>query len=442
MRLSPTLTLLACAVCAAAADPATALDQAIATLPQQPAPAAHSHAAPTLRLIDISLAVVAAAGASTATDHELEGLAAGGHDPNRRGFTLQGAELSLAGAVDPYFTAEAHLVAAPEHGVELEEAFLTTTSLPYGLEAKAGYQLIEFGRVNTTHAHAASWINQPVVASRLLGGEGSRSSGARLAWLSPLAWYSTVTLGAFNSDDASLVSFRGEAAGHHDHEHGDEAERTLGGRLRADELTTGSWSDLVWLARWENAADLSGIEGKLGLSWLGGANATGDGQRSDLYGLDLVVSAKPTGGTITSIKAVAEGILRRATVAESMDSGEDPSDPADDFLAPAATLTDWGVYAQIEVGFGERWSAGVRGEYATARGDSVEHEGLLDHNADAMRDARLRLSPLLAWRPSEFSRLRLQYDFDRAEHLDEKDTAHSVWLGLDVLIGAHPAHGF
>jgi hypothetical protein len=42
--------------------------------------------------------------------------------------------------------------------------------------------------------------------------------------------------------------------------------------------------------------------------------------------------------------------------------------------------------------------------------------------------------------PSEFSRLRLQYNIDDADHLDE--VAHSVWLGLEVLIGAHPAHSF
>ena len=44
-------------------------------------------------------------------------------------------------------------------------------------------------------------------------------------------------------------------------------------------------------------------------------------------------------------------------------------------------------------------------------------------------------------RPSEFTRLRLQYDFDHAEFLSEKD-AHSVWMGIEVLYGAHPAHQY
>lgn len=442
--LAPTLLLLSASVAAVAADAAAeALDRAVAGLPPAgPAAVPPGHAAPGLRLIDLSLAVAGAAGASTASDHELEGLQAGGHDPGRRGFSLQTAELSLSGAVDPYFTAQAHIAASPEHGVELEEAHITTTALPYALEARAGYQLIEFGRVNPSHMHGWTWIDQPVIASRLLGGDGSRAAGARLAWLAPVGWYSQLSVGAYNSDDGSLASFRGEAGGHDHEDHGDEPERSLGGRLRAEELETGSMADLLWLARWENAGDLGGAEVKLGLSWLGGANATGAGMRSDLYGADLVIGAKPASGPFRSIKAVVEAMYRRAGVPESAEAGEDGAHgTGDDFTAPAATLVDWGLYAQVELGLSERWSVGLRGEYAAASGDSVGHEGMIDPDADALRDTRVRVSPLISYRPSEFSRLRLQYDYDRAEHLADGE-AHSLWLGLDVLIGAHPAHGF
>jgi hypothetical protein len=48
---------------------------------------------------------------------------------------------------------------------------------------------------------------------------------------------------------------------------------------------------------------------------------------------------------------------------------------------------------------------------------------------------------MLAWHPTEFSRLRLQYNYDHAQHLDD-DTAHSVWLGFEILYGAHPAHKY
>jgi hypothetical protein len=50
-----------------------------------------------------------AAGGSTAKDIE-GGTQLGGHDPNQRGFTVQGAELNLQGAVDPYFRGNANII--------------------------------------------------------------------------------------------------------------------------------------------------------------------------------------------------------------------------------------------------------------------------------------------------------------------------------------------
>src|SRR5688572_9743918 len=61
-----------------------------------------------LRLLDVSLDVLAAVGGSTASDDELELLQGGGHDPRQRGFTLENVELSLLGAVDPYVRGETH----------------------------------------------------------------------------------------------------------------------------------------------------------------------------------------------------------------------------------------------------------------------------------------------------------------------------------------------
>nr|MBA3686354.1 hypothetical protein [Planctomycetota bacterium] len=69
---------------------------------------------PNVRLLDISLDVLTAAGGSTVEDPDLPGLQAGHHDPARRGFTLQQAELTLIGAVDPHFTAAMYAVMGEE----------------------------------------------------------------------------------------------------------------------------------------------------------------------------------------------------------------------------------------------------------------------------------------------------------------------------------------
>ena len=111
-----------------------------------------------LRLLDLSMDALFGAGTSTEDDESLQTLQGGGHDPRKRGFTVQNIELSLTGAVDPYLTGEAHLVffldpLSGETHVELEETFLTTTSLSHGLQLEAGHFFTEFGRLNPRHPH-------------------------------------------------------------------------------------------------------------------------------------------------------------------------------------------------------------------------------------------------------------------------------------------------
>jgi hypothetical protein len=81
---------------------------------------------------------------------DVESLQQGDHDPHVRGFTIPNAELALDGAVDPYFRAFANIVykldAEGETGVELEEMYALTSSLPANLQLKAGQFLTEFGR--------------------------------------------------------------------------------------------------------------------------------------------------------------------------------------------------------------------------------------------------------------------------------------------------------
>ena len=115
----------------------------------------------------------------------------GGHDPNHTGVTLQQLEMHIASSVDPYFKFDANLVFA-QFGVEVEEAYFTTFALPANLRARGGQFLTPFGRINPTHPHSWSFLNQPLVNGKFFASEGSRGLGAELSWLSPLPWYAEV----------------------------------------------------------------------------------------------------------------------------------------------------------------------------------------------------------------------------------------------------------
>ena len=58
---------------------------------------------------------------------------------------------------------------------------------------------------------------------------------------------------------------------------------------------------------------------------------------------------------------------------------------------------------------------------------------------DVFRGQRTRISPDLTFYPSEFSKIRLQYNYDQGVLFG---TGHSVWLQIEFLLGAHGAHKF
>lgn len=382
------------------------------------------------KLLDLSLVMDTAAGWSSKSDNVIKTLEGGDHDPKRRGFTLQQAEIGLKGAVDPYFTGEAYIVYG-EDSVELEEAYLTTLALPHGLQAKAGQFLTDFGRRNPTHPHAWYWQDQPIVNTRLMGPEGMRSPGAQLAWLMPTPWYSELVVGAQNAGNEAMASFRG------DQPEGSVSD-SVGGRTADQSLETGNLTDLVYLLRWNGSWNF-GDEWttKLGFSGAFGPNNSGPDRDTRIYGMDLLARWKPVNNFRgwPFLQVEGEIMQRDYQAAAYLDQG-DPGNPADDTFYPADTLHDWGFYLEAVYGIHYHWVAGLRLEDVGGSGASVG-----GRSADPYRDNRYRISPLLAWYPSEFSRLRLQYNYDNARHLEGGD-AHSVWLGVEILYGAHPAHSF
>ncbi len=354
-------------------------------------------------------------GGSSVGDAELLNLqAGGGHDPVRNGFNVPNVELFVGGTVDPYFDAQATVVFAIDQAgetvVELEEAFATTRDLPHGLQAKAGQYFTEFGRHNTQHVHSWSFVDQPVVLSRLFGGDGLRSQGARAAWLTPLPWYSEVMFGAQNARGETVPSFLGEAG------------EDVGGFTLLDRESR-NLSDLLYSARWMNGFDLTEeTSANFGVSMLHGPNATGSVTDTQIYGADLYVKWQParTQRGFPFVSWQTEALLR------DYEAGDPGTDGATD-------LEDWGIYTQGVWGFMPNWTAGLRLDLAEGDGAS---------GTDPFRDERWRVSPALTWFPTEFSKLRLQYNADSAEFMAEDNMAHTVWLQFEYNLGSHFAHTF
>ncbi|MCB1050829.1 MAG: metal ABC transporter permease [Acidobacteria bacterium] len=391
----------AAAIAAAPSTPPSAL----------PAPSPAPARSTGLKLLDISIDTLSSAAASTAEESVFRDLQAGGHDPKNRGFTLQNLELTLSGVVDPYLRGDAHLVLQidenGETNVEVEEVYLTTLALPAGLQVKAGTFFTDFGRLNPSHPHTWTFADQPVVLSRLFGPDGLRGPGAQLNWLIPLPLYVEASLGLQNAQGETAVSFRSEAG-----------EEFAGYELQ--ERPVHSLSDLLLSTHWKVSSDWGANFTLLnGVSYLRGPNASGPDQQTQIWGLDLYGKWKRPrndhGFPFWSIQA--EYLWRRYELPGQGLNG----DP----------LSDEGGYVQWNWGFKRRWVAGIRCDWLP---------GLADFADDPRLDQRTRWAPNLTFYPSEFSKIRLQLNFDSADSLNESE--RSAILQFEFMMGAHGGHSF
>src|SRR3954463_14419413 len=130
----------------------------------------------------------------------------GGPNTRGAGFTAQEVELALSAIVDPYFRGDIFLTIPNLDGLEVEEAFATTTSLPHNLQLKAGSFRSAYGRQNGQHLHVQDFTRRPLVNAAFLGEDGLRGPGVQVSWLAPLPFYFTLYGEAFTlrSDPADL----------------------------------------------------------------------------------------------------------------------------------------------------------------------------------------------------------------------------------------------
>jgi hypothetical protein len=378
--------------------------------PSQPIPLGRAGSA----YMNVSFDALADVGWSTASDPSAQ-LQLGDHDPIQRGFSLRNAEITLDGAVDPYFKGFANIVFKLEKDqstdVELEETYLQSVAFPANLQLKAGQFFANFGRQNPQHPHTWAFVDQPVMLNRAFGPDGLRNIGGQLSWLVPTPFYTEAFLGVFNGQGGTAFSFRNPE------EDGNHGRTPLGRDLRGP-------GDLLYVPRIASSFDLTDEQTLVvGASGALGPNDTGPHTRTQIYGLDAYWKWKSPHANqgFPFVSWQTEALYQRFEAGEDMTA-----------MLPGETLRDWGFYSQWLWGIKPRWVAGLRGEYVTG------NDGAFDAR-DVFRGDRTRVSPNLTWYPSEFSKVRLQYNYDHGELFGDE---HSVWMQMEFLLGSHAAHKF
>jgi hypothetical protein len=318
----------------------------------------------------------------------------GDHDPDQNGFTFQALEMAASANVDPYFKFNANLTFNDE-SVEVEEAYGTTTSLPFGLQVRAGKFFTRFGRFNPTHPHTWNFSDQPIVLGRFFGGDGNRGTGLEVSELFTfLPWYVELVGSVTNAQ-------------------GDTTNRSF---LSGSGQPITSAGDLEYVGALKQFFPLSD---NTSLSW-GLSAAFGPNEfegRTEIYGTDLYLKWRPLNEPQPPVVSLTAELLQRR------------------YHAAGGTWVDSGGWAELLWRFAQRWATAVQAEYATAaQGHPISADAALAGTTERYKWA-------LSFYPTEFSRLRAQYDFEPAVGA-RTVAAHAVFLNVEFAIGAHGAHAF
>ncbi len=296
-------------------------------------------------------------------------------------FEMHEVESAFKSVVDPYARADIYISIAQEDGeieFELEEAFLTTLSLPARLQLKAGKFRSTFGKINRIHPHALPYIDIPAVYARFLGEEGLNDQGVSLSWLVPNeSFFQELTL--------EVTRGPGESAS----------------------FETSETNRLLYAGRLRNFWDLtSNSTLELGISGAVGPNDTGNS--TYLAGLDLTYIWRPV-----RYNTYRSFMLQGEAIVSSRDEGESES------------LDATGAYLLGQYKFARRW-------LVTGRFDLSD----LPDNADWNEQS---LSITLGWLASEFQKIELGL---KTTSGDDFDRFNQVLVRAVFVIGAHGAHEY
>jgi len=257
-------------------------------------------------------------------------------------------EIAFRSVVDPFARADVYVAIAHEDGAfefELEEAFLTTLSLPFLLQLRVGKFRSTLGKINRIHPHALPFIDTPAVYANFFGEEGLNDQGASLSWLVPNPSF-------FQELIVEVTRGPGES----------------------ESFAFNEGNKLLYTGHLKNFWDLSeDATLELGLSGIAGPNE--DDRTSWLGGVDVTYKWKPLQfNTYRSLTLQAEAFVSRKETDE-------------------AAITAWGMYALLNYQL-------TRRSFLVGRFDHADLPDDASWNENAV-------STTLGWYLTEFQKLEL-----------------------------------
>ncbi len=365
------------------------------------------------------------------------------------GFQLREVELTFTGTVDPYFDAMA-MLGFSDHGVEIEEAFITTRMLPWGLQLKAGKFLSDVGYINKQHMHDWLFADAPWMREHLFGEEGLNEIGVQLSWLPPLDTYLRLGAEVLQGESEGVANYIGPGR----HEIVTLLPDTAGApernRWRADNGLSEKEGPRLFTGFAKMAPDI-GMSHALQFGVFGGYSRAFQQEETHSSGrLETWDGDTWFGGVDAVYKYDGQGAMgHRNFVLQaeymqrrlSLDYRSQQFADASNFVTTDANKQTWtqdGLYVQGVYGFAPRWNAGLRFDALGLTNDGYEGRGTPESF-----DASYRYTGQVSYAPTEFSRLRLQTSYtNMASDGHDHSDSWMIALQYNISLGVHGAHAF
>ncbi len=358
------------------------------------------------------------------------------HMNKGRGLNFNYLELSFAAPVDPYFDIFAVSTIAPGHGIEVEEVYADTKFLPYGFGLRLGLFKSDIGRHNSKHAHAWDFYDSPIIYDTLLGTEGISNMGVRLTYTLPVDFLLMAGAEIFQGSFGEPISFNANGFTFLDKEIEPFSKPALyTGYLK----TSFDFGDHIFLL---GASTLYGQSNLIHSHHHEGEVASPPDHAisaSDtiLYGFDLTYKYIIDAYRYLSIEGE---YLNRAIDGDLyLTDNKGTEDVSDDVaIIKGLNKVNSGLYVQSIFKFNYRMRTGVRLDYLLKPEKKINGE-----KQDLEIENLYKISFMLEYNHTEFSRFRFQYNYDHTKYFEEKMLPIQEFIfSYNFAIGAHGAHAF
>ncbi len=319
-----------------------------------------------------------------------------------KGFNIDEASIALFAPVDRYFDLFG-VLSFKEEGSTIEEAYFYTKTLPENLRLKAGKFRSNFSVHNENHPHDWDFADAPLVYRGFTGRDGITEKGAQLTYRPSFPFSPLIGVEALQGENDVMFN-RNSSGGPH------AFTGFLKGSHKFDEAAKIYFGPYVVHGSTETD------------SVAGGTLFRGD---STLYGFECLFAWAPS--KTRSLTLQGE-YMRRNQSGDLLNTAN--------YAIDHLSRSQDGIYIQALYQV-DKWRIGVRYDRLNLFLSDYSVSGIPQrfHNP-------YRLTAALEFNPSEYSRFRLQYNYDRSgggnpAYGGGSETNHEVYLQMVFAIGAH-----